>query len=96
MKVDYHPEAREEFLPAIDYSEKTFGTGESLRRDVDAIHKLLLQYPEMGEDEEGELRRYVLSNVPFSIIYTHDGEAIFILALMHNAREPAYWKERFE
>ena len=96
MNVDYHPEAREEFLQAVAYSEKEFGTGEKLRLSVSEAHGLLKQFPTIGEPEEHAIRRFSLADFPYSVVYFHDEEAqeILILAFMHNAREPGYWKER--
>jgi mRNA-degrading endonuclease RelE of RelBE toxin-antitoxin system len=96
MNLDYHPEARQEFLYAVEYSEAEFRTGEKLRLNVVEIHELLLRFPKIGVLEEASIWRYSLPYFPFSIIYSYDEQekAIFILAFMHNARKPGYWKDR--
>ena len=96
MNLDYHPEARQEFLRAVEYSEVEFSTGEKLRLNVDEVHELLMQFPKTGVLEESSIRRYSLPDFPFSIIYSYNEheKEIFILAFMHNAREPGYWRER--
>ena len=96
MNLVYHSEARLEFLCAVEYSESEFGTGEKLRLNMEEVQKLLIQFPEAGIHEEDSIWRFPLSDFPFSIIYSYNeaGEEIFVLAFMHNAREPGYWKER--
>ena len=43
---------------------------------------------------EHGFRRYILARFPFSIIYKEKEEEVYILAVMHNSRNPEYWKER--
>lgn len=39
-------------------------------------------------------KRYILNRFPFSIIYKEINKEIFIIAVMHNSRKPAYWLDR--
>jgi len=39
-------------------------------------------------------RRYLLARFPFSIIYKEHEDEVYIVAVMHNSRNPEYWKER--
>jgi len=45
---------------------------------------------------EHGFRRHLLSRFPFSIIYKEKEHQVLVLAVMHNSRNPEYWKERVD
>ncbi|MFB6347353.1 MAG: type II toxin-antitoxin system RelE/ParE family toxin [bacterium] len=94
MKVEYHPQARVELFEAIDIAEDEFGTGEDLRQTIESAENLIETFPRIGDLEEESIRRYVISDYPFSIIYGLRESKLVVLAIMHDKREPGYWKDR--
>ncbi len=43
---------------------------------------------------EKPVRRVRIPGVPYSIIYEELADCVHVLAIMHNSREPGYWKNR--
>ena len=43
---------------------------------------------------ERDIRRCLTKTFPFSVIYSVQGDTIFIIAVAHGSREPGYWKHR--
>ncbi len=46
------------------------------------------------DPELPEARRFRLQQFPFSLIYIHRPEHIWIVAVAHGSRRPGYWKQR--
>jgi hypothetical protein len=42
---------------------------------------------------EGETRRVLLPTFPYALVFEVIGEVVFIVAIAHLKREPAYWKK---
>lgn len=95
MRLEFHPEAEEEFLEAVSYYEAQLpGLGERFDAEVRATGALLLRYPEIGPFMDGELRKLVLDRFPYYVIYTVSSETVYIVALAHERRKPGYWETR--
>jgi plasmid stabilization system protein ParE len=61
MKLEFHPQAEEEFLEAVSYYEVRMpGLGERFAAEVRTAGALLLEYPEIGQAMSQELRKLVL------------------------------------
>lgn len=95
MKLEFHPEAEQEFLEALSHYEARLpGLGRRLDADVRMAVKLLLDYPEIGTPVEAGLRKLVLNTFPYYFIYSITGDVIHVLALAHEKRAPGYWSPR--
>jgi len=95
MKYTFHPEARAEFLAAIDYYAKYEpGLGADFAIEVRSTIKSILSFPNAWPILAGDLRRSQTRRFPYGIIYAHDEFDIYILAAMHLHRDPEYWKGR--
>jgi len=95
MKLEFHPEAEEEFLEAISYYEVQMpGLGERFAAEVRAASALLLEYPEIGPLISQELRKLVLDRFPYYLIYSSSSETVYIVAVAHERRKPGYWEAR--
>ncbi|MFZ2445296.1 MAG: type II toxin-antitoxin system RelE/ParE family toxin [Syntrophobacteraceae bacterium] len=95
MNFLFHPEAKEEFLSAIDYYEGCRpGLGYDFAAEVRSTIENILSFPKAWPVLEGEIRRSQIPRFPYGIIYTEENEAILILAVMHLHRDPEYWKRR--
>ena len=95
MKYTFHPEAEAEFLDAIDYyKECEPGLGYDFAIEVHASIKSILSFPKAWPILEDDIRRCHTRRFPYGIVYSHDGDIIFILAVMDLRRAPDYWKDR--
>jgi toxin ParE1/3/4 len=53
-----------------------------------------LLFPEIqGSDVEGA-RRVLLHGFPYALVFCVAGDTLEILAVMHQAQEPGYWRKR--
>ena len=95
MKSAMHPEAREEFLAAIDYYNNAEpGLGMSFYAEVESAIALVEAYPDMWTEIGGNIRRCLVRRFPYAILYSKEDDSIFVYAIMHTKREPGYWRDR--
>jgi len=95
MKYFFHPEAEAEFLDAIDYYEgRRPGLGYEFAIEAHSTIENILSFPKAWTILEDDIRRCQMQRLPYGIVYSHDGDAIFVLAVMHLHRAPDYWKNR--
>ena len=95
MKSAMHPEAREEFLAAIDYYNNAEpGLGMAFYAEVESAIALVETYPDMWTDIGGNIRRCLVRRFPYAILYSKEDNHVFIYAIMHTKREPGYWHDR--
>ena len=95
MKSAMHPEAREEFLAAIDYyNEAEPGLGMAFYSEVEAAIGLIENYPDLWTEIDNNIRRCLVRRFPFAILYSKESGRVFIYAIMHTKREPDYWRDR--
>ncbi len=93
--LDFHPEAEEEFVAAVDYYESCeSGLGSSFAGEVLAAIENILAFPTAWPLIEHEIRRCQTRRFPYGILYTVEADMIFILAVMDLRREPGCWKDR--
>lgn len=68
------------------------------QRFKDQVAKALAEIQEnpylMGIVEENDVRRKLVKKSEYSILYTVDLFEILVLAIMHQKREPGYWRDR--
>lgn len=97
MKLEFHPEAEQEFLESVSrYETEVLGLGERFDVEVQKASALLLEYPEIGPPIDDELRKLVLDRFPYYLIYFSSSETVHILAVAHERRKPGYWLERID
>lgn len=95
MKSAFHPEAQREFLEAIDYYNGAEpGLGLQFYAEIKAAIELVEAFPDMWAEIGGGIRRCLVRRFPYAILYSHEGEDIFIYAVMHTRRKPGYWQSR--
>jgi hypothetical protein len=95
MKYGFHPEAEAEFLDAIEYYEGCKpGLGYDFAIEVHSTIENILSYPNAWSILEDDIRRCQIRRFPYGIVYSRDGDVIFVLAVMHLHRAPDCWKTR--
>lgn len=93
--VELHPEADSEMRAAARwYQSCQPGLGTRFLREVGNAGKRISDYPEACQILAGSVRRCLLEQFPFGILYRVEAERIYVLAVMHLSREPGYWKNR--
>lgn len=95
MNYFFHPEAEAEFIFAVEYYEKCEkGLGYDFALEVQASVKRILSHPKAWQVIDTNIRRCLVNRFPFGILYAHEKNEIYIVALMHLHRDPDYWKHR--
>ena len=95
MKVNFHPDAADEYEEAVAYYEECqTGLGKQLSQEIDACIKLILAFPQAWAVLDGEIRRILTRRFPFGLLYILRDDEIYILAVMNLNRKPNYWKKR--
>ncbi len=95
MNYQFHPEAEEEFLGAIDwYEDHERNLGFDFAREVYATIGRAAQCPAAWPVLEGSVRRCQTKRFPYGVLYCREPDGILILAVMHLRRDPGYWKHR--
>lgn len=95
IKILFHDLAGKEFLEVRDYyDDLVFGLGEKFVTEIERCLKIIKTNPLAYPVTKQNVRKAVIIKFPFSILYRVDGNVIYILAVMHQKREPLYWAER--
>ena len=96
MRLIVHPAARLELDAALARTKTTFGsrTAARLQRRFDQAGELLIREPTLGAPGSGQTRRFALCKFPFTLVYRVQAEAITVIAVAHQSREPGYWRGR--
>ena len=95
MKSRFHEAADAELTEAILYYDgKAEGLGDRLLAEVKAATRRIEQNPEIAPVIDLGVRAKVLNSFPYSLMYVVDPDEIFIVAVAHQSRRPAYWADR--
>ena len=95
ISVVFDPDARAEFLEAVQYYEDSQGgLGRRFRVAVESAVKSIAENPFRYRVLHPPFRRYLLPNFPYAIIYCIAPENILIIAVAHTKRKPGYWNKR--
>ncbi len=95
MSCSFHPEARAEFLRAIDYYEGcAAGLGRDFATEVHGTVQRIVDFPGAWPELKGDIRRCMVRRFPFGVIYVSRGDDVVVLAVMHLHRRPGYWLDR--
>ena len=95
MNVRFLSLANKEVTDAVQwYDEKAEGLGREFLDELDRIVRLVRAYPLMATQIEEEIRRFLFTRFPYSLIYGIDQETIVVIAVAHQHREPRYWADR--
>jgi toxin ParE1/3/4 len=77
MTYGFHPEARLEYLEAIDfYESRRTGLGAAFTREVEATIQRILEEPTRWRIIEQDVHRCLTHTFPFGILYTIEGDFV--------------------
>jgi len=70
------------------------GTGGVFLEKIEKAMKGVVEQPLRWRKTAGRFRRALVKDFPFGIIYSVEGDEIFVIAFMNLHRKPGYWKSR--
>jgi len=95
VKPVFHPEAEREFLAAIrHYAAIDPALAVDFEAKVEESTVLAMAFPDMWREVTPGVRRCLVRRFPYGIMYAHDEETFYIIAVMHLHAKPDYWKSR--
>ena len=75
-------------------SAKQTASGLDFVLTVQHTYERLLEFPASGSPFGRRLRRVLVPKFPYGLLYRVEPERIYIVAVMHLHRRPAYWRSR--
>ena len=97
MKLAFLPEARLEFLAAIDYYEdRQRGLGKRFRAEIAEVGAAIIEHPLLWRERVSGFRRVNCPVFPYYIAYFIRGNIALVAAIAHASRHPDYWKDRIK
>jgi len=94
-RVIFHPEADAEMMAAAEFYEaKSAGLGIDFIAEVERATRALLVHSRIGHRFSRRLRRVLVQRFPYGLLYRAESEHIFVVAVAHVRRRPAYWRHR--
>ena len=95
LPVEFGPHARAELLEGIRfYRERGGNLGAEFLAEVRRASAQVSEMPSTGTPDALGVRRTLLRRFPYSVIYRVEAERVYVLALMHQRRNPGYWQDR--
>ena len=95
MKSRFHEAADAELTEAVLYYDaKAPGLGDRFLAEVRAATATIEQFPEIAPVVEFGVRAKVLVNFPYGLMDVVDPSELFIVAVAHQNKRPAYWADR--
>ena len=76
------------------YEAREEGLSREFLDELDRVVRLVRRYPYAGMQVEPEIRRFLFTRFPYSLIYGIDAETIVVMAVASQHREPTDWFDR--
>jgi plasmid stabilization system protein ParE len=95
LPVRLLPEARAEFDDATDwYEQQRPGLGVDFVARVRAVLDQIAANPKLHAAVYGDVRKAVVSQFPYIVLYREDPGEVVVIAVFHTARDPSAWQSR--
>jgi hypothetical protein len=95
MIYAFLPEAKSEFLEAVQYYENgRAGLGSAFAKEITRLILEVCEHPHRWPTLSSNTRRHRSKRFPYSVIYQVFPENILIVAIAPAARKPGYWRKR--
>ena len=96
MTQDFGPAARQELLQAAQWYLGEGGTtlAGSFERAVQRALLTLALMPRIGSPSHAGTRTWPIKDFPYTLVYRVLGDALTVIAVAHQSREPGYWRDR--
>ncbi len=93
--VIIQPEAEKDLDEAYEYLEaQQLTLGFDLLEELVYVLEILEENPFLFQKIDSEKRRAIVRRFGYNVIYTVKGNDVFILAILHERRNPKKWKDR--
>jgi plasmid stabilization system protein ParE len=88
-------EAEADLAEAFEYYETQLaGLGHEFVATVEQQLERIVGNPAQYQVRHRGVRRGVMRRFPYAVFYLVEGEAVVVLAIEHQARDPEHWKQR--
>ena len=95
MKVRYHIEAVEEYDEAVDYyTEISPQLAASLIEEIERCIVRIGEHPFQAKEIQPHIHAVGTKVFPYQLVYMIERDAVTILAVSHEKRDPEYWLHR--
>jgi len=96
MNYQFHPDTFDEHYDSVAfYQNRLPGLGADYIVEFDAVMALICRTPNFYPTIAApDIHKAGLKRFPFHVIYRTDSTQIFVLAVAHQRRRPAYWAGR--
>lgn len=92
---ELHAEAKAEVVEAAAYLERQRpGYGHRFIDAVESAREFVVNHPQSGHPERFDVRVWPVQGFSYSIVYTLEGDDVFIIAVRHHRRRTGYWRSR--
>jgi len=93
--TSFHPEAQEEYEEAISwYRVRSPQASIRFEAEVERVIRVIESEPERFARYDAFNRFALLRRFPYSIVYQHCADSIYVIAVAHGSRLPGYWRHR--
>ena len=97
MNIRFLSLADQEVSDAVEwYEEQAEGLSRAFLDELDRVVRLVRTYPLIAAQIEPEIRRFLFTRFPYSLVYGIDRDTIVVIAVANQHRKPRYWAERVE
>ena len=97
MRFRWQDEALDEYQRAAHfYGFREIGLDERFIECIESAIDSVCDSPKRWPFLEDDFRRKVVDVFPYSVIYLEDNAGVVIVAIMHDSREPGYWRKRLD
>ncbi|MBL9117249.1 MAG: type II toxin-antitoxin system RelE/ParE family toxin [Verrucomicrobiaceae bacterium] len=94
-RLEQHPEVEDEIQSwALILAERSDRVPFEFLRAVREGLQHVRKYPERSHFVYKRFRRHNMKRFSHSIIYREERDAVYVIAVMHQRRNPDYWKSR--
>ncbi len=88
-------EAEVELWEAVAYYEdRAMGLGLDFETAIERSMQSIAEHPERWPLRADGTRRYLVQRFPYLVVYAYVKHHVWILAVAHCKRRPAYWQDR--
>ena len=95
LEIAVHEDADEELKAAASfYESREMGLGQLFLQRIADGFALIQDQPFAGSPLSADIRRLLVRQFPYSLVYRVEKDSIFILAVAHWHRRPGYWRTR--
>jgi plasmid stabilization system protein ParE len=90
-----HPKAVEEAQAARRwYEQRSQRVAAGFVRELDRTMSAVAESPDRWPIHAHGTRKLILRRFPFAVIYKLNGDEVWVIAVAHGRRHPAYWQTR--